>query len=258
MPTKYLFACLVIPITLLGCTNTNTNTTASSPSSSSTDSSLVSTSSTTDSVEASSDEPTTSIEPVPSVSEAPSVPTGTPEKVSLSFESQVADFSSAELEAAAIKILNDKRSWPQAGFSFVSDPNSKYKVILAEGAEVDKLCLPLNTYGTVSCQNGPIVALNADRWRIAVEHWDSSLQDYRTYLINHEVGHLLGQRHPKPRCPVPGAPAGVMEQQTGGLKGCVGNPWPRDWEIVHASSRPVVYAPLPAWGPKPVPANGEK
>jgi hypothetical protein len=48
-----------------------------------------------------------------------------------------------------------------------------------------------------------------------------------------------------------------MEPQTGNLKGCTGNAWPRDWEIGHASQRPVVYAPLPDWGPDPIPPNLE-
>lgn len=177
--------------------------------------------------------------------------------VRLRFDSRVGDVTSADLAAEALAILNDSRGWPRAGFTFVADDASPFTVVLAEGAEVDELCLPLRTGGTVSCQNGPVVALNATRWRSAVDHWDGTVATYRGYLVNHEVGHLLGLRHPKPRCPVAGRPAGVMEQQTAGLEGCTGNPWPRDWEIALAEQRPVVYAPLPDWGPDPVPANGE-
>jgi hypothetical protein len=184
---------------------------------------------------------------------------GDPEqRVALRIESRVDDVTSAEVARQVLAWLNHPDSWSRAGFSFVADDASPFRVVLAEGPEVDELCLPLETFGSVSCQNGPVVALNADRWRIAVEHWDSAVGDYRGYLINHEVGHLLGQRHPQPRCPVAGRPAGVMEQQTGGLEGCIGNPWPRDWEIELARQRPVVYAPLPDWGPEPVPANGER
>lgn len=157
-----------------------------------------------------------------------------------------------------LSVLNDERGWRRAGFSFVAEETSPFTIVLAEGPEVDQLCLPLQTFGTVSCQNGPVVALNADRWRTGVDHWDGELSGYRGYLVNHEVGHLLGQRHPKPRCPVAGRPAGVMEQQTAGLEGCVGNAWPRDWEVEFAAVRPVVYAPLPDWGPDPVPASGER
>jgi hypothetical protein len=177
--------------------------------------------------------------------------------VALRFESRVVDVSAAEFAAEAMGILTDRRGWVQAGFTFVEDSDSDYLVVLAEPAEVDKLCLPLETKGFASCQNGPVVALNAQRWRNAVDHWDGDLALYRAYLVTHEVGHLIGQRHPTPRCPIPGRPAGVMEPQTGGLRGCVGNAWPRDWELVHARVRPVVYAPWPDWGPDPIPANGE-
>lgn len=156
-----------------------------------------------------------------------------------------------------MSILNDPRGWVRAGFRFVIDDASPYLLVLAEGPEVDELCLPLDTATKVSCQNGPVVALNADRWRVGVTHWDSDLATYRGYLVNHEVGHLIGQRHPLPRCPVAGRPAAVMEPQTGNLRGCTGNAWPRDWEIDHASRRPVVYAPLPDWAPEPVPPNLE-
>ena len=103
-----------------------------------------------------------------------------------------------------------------------------------------------------------MVALNATRWREATDSWDNTVELYRKYLVNHEVGHLIGQRHPTPRCPVPGAPAAVMEQQTKGLEGCVGNGIPRQWEIDYAARRPAVIGPLPSWGPDPVPANLER
>ena len=169
----------------------------------------------------------------------------------------ISGVSSDEFASEATTILNDPQGWIRAGFTFVADDNAPYRVVLAEPATVDELCLPLMTYGRVSCQNGPVVALNADRWRDAVPHWELGVEVYRGYLVNHEVGHLIGQRHPTPRCPVAGRPAGVMEQQTAGLEGCVGNPWPRDWEIAFAQARPVVYAPLPDWGPDPIPANRE-
>ena len=178
--------------------------------------------------------------------------------VRLRIESRVDDVSSSDLAHEVLSTLNDPRGWPRAGFDFVADDASPYLVVLAEGPDVDALCLPLQTGGRVSCQNGPTVALNADRWRVGVDHWDRDLAEYRGYLVNHEVGHLIGQRHPVPRCPVVGRPAAVMEQQTGSLRGCVGNAWPRDWEIALASVRPVVYAPPPEWGPDPQPHNAER
>jgi hypothetical protein len=177
--------------------------------------------------------------------------------VALRIESRVDDITTGELERQVLAWLGHPDGWARAGFRFLSADSSPFLVILAEGDEVDGLCSPLETFGSVSCQNGPVVALNADRWRQAVDHRDGPIADYRGYLVNHEVGHLLGQRHPEPRCPIAGRPAAVMEQQTGGLEGCTGNPLPRDWEIELARQRPVVYAPLPDWAPDPVPVNGE-
>ena len=48
---------------------------------------------------------------------------------------------------------------------------------------------------------------------------------HRSYLVNHEVGHYLGQGHVG--CPQPGNKAPVMMQQSIDLGGCVRNAWPR-------------------------------
>lgn len=172
--------------------------------------------------------------------------------IRLSFRSEVPDLTSAEFESIALAILNNPRGWVRSGFTFIPDDISDLTVVLAEGARVDELCLPLQTRGTVSCQNGPIVALNADRWRTATDDWDSTVADYRTYLVNHEVGHLIGLRHPAERCPAGGEVSAVMEPQTKGLEGCTGNGWPLGWEIEWAMNRPVKVGPTPDWdGPRP-------
>lgn len=175
--------------------------------------------------------------------------------VPIDIDSRIEETSDTEFAAFVVATLNDPRSWKAAGFTFVSDPDAEYHVVLDEPSEVDAICDELKTNGKVSCQNGPYVALNADRWREAVPHWDKDLTAYRTYLVNHEVGHLIGQRHPASRCPVAGYPAALMEQQTKSLDGCTGNSWPLWWEIDRAKARPVVFAPPPSWKPDPVPEN---
>jgi hypothetical protein len=75
-----------------------------------------------------------------------------------------------------------------------------------------------------SCRNGNRVVINLARWARGVPHYGAPLDLYRTYAVNHEVGHLLGFGHQL--CPAPGGPAPLMQQQTLGLHGCAANPWP--------------------------------
>ncbi len=172
-----------------------------------------------------------------------------PITLTVRVESRVADVSQAEVASFVEATLTDPRGWSRAGMSFVISPSASYLVVLAEPSEADRLCRPLQTQSQYSCQNGPTVVLNADRWRQAFAGWDAELVDYRRYMVNHEVGHLFGQRHPVPRCPTPGGRAAVMEQQSKGLEGCRGNAWPLDWEIELASRRPLKMAPDPSWQP---------
>ncbi|AVT32514.1 hypothetical protein C6361_27035 [Plantactinospora sp. BC1] len=78
-----------------------------------------------------------------------------------------------------------------------------------------------------SCRGSGRVIINLDRWMRSVPHYVEArvpLDRYRTYVVNHEVGHELGHGHE--RCPRAGRAAPVMMQQTLFLNGCVPNPWP--------------------------------
>lgn len=168
---------------------------------------------------------------------------GAPLEVAYRLERRSTDPATADFEAVAQATLADPRGWARAGFRLVRRADARHVVVLAEGPEVDALCLPYDTYGQYSCQNGPIVALNADRWRTATPKWTGSLDDYRRYLVGHEVGHLLGLRHPKVQCPQPGRPAPLLAQQSTELDGCLPNPWPLDAEVRLARRRPADLAP---------------
>jgi hypothetical protein len=88
---------------------------------------------------------------------------------------------------------------------------------------VDALCAPLDTGGELSCGRYGHAALNARRWLEATpEFADRTL--YRQYLVNHEVGHLLGHQHED--CPGAGQPAPIMQQQSLAVAPCVANGWP--------------------------------
>ena len=174
---------------------------------------------------------------------APAVPPAVVE-IAYRVERRVADDATAGFEALVEATLSDPRGWSRAGFHLVRRDDAPYLIVLAEGPEVDQLCLPHDTYGEYSCQRSEVVALNAERWREATPKWTGDLATYRQMLVNHEVGHLLGQPHPRLQCPRPGQPAPLMAQQSTELDGCLPNPWPLDREVAAAARHDRPLAPL--------------
>jgi hypothetical protein len=158
-------------------------------------------------------------------------------QIAYRVEVRTADATGADFADTLHAVLTDPRGWRRAGFAFTPDPEARVRVVLVEGDEIDGLCAPYDTGGRYSCQNAPVVALNADRWRHATEQWEGDLAGYRTMLINHEVGHLLHLRHPEPQCPGPGLPASVMAQRSSGAAPCRPHPWPLRWEVELAGER---------------------
>ncbi|MEY2472194.1 MAG: hypothetical protein QOK28_1523 [Actinomycetota bacterium] len=187
----------------------------------------------------------------PATTSAPSATTSTtaavPSVITIRYrvERHTTDDATADFVDVVNATLADGRGWTRARFLFVPDDSAPYLIVLAEGDEVDRLCLPYDTYGKYSCQNGPTVALNADRWRSATPKWTGDLATYRQMVVNHEVGHLLGMKHPKPQCPRAGEPAPIMNQQSTELDGCLPNPWPLPSEIERAARHDRKLAPGP-------------
>lgn len=122
--------------------------------------------------------------------------------------------------------LDDDKGWSTLdGVAFARvDGEADYVVTLASPDATDALCAPLNTGGWLSCGIGNRATLNFDRWVEGAEDFGDDVATYRQYLVNHEVGHLLGHGHVQ--CTGDGDVADVMVQQTISAQGCVVNGWP--------------------------------
>ena len=122
--------------------------------------------------------------------------------------------------------LNDPRGWGADGsISFArTDGDADLSVVLASPRLVDRLCAPLATAGKVSCGTNGHAVLNVRRWIEGAAGWDGDKVAYRQYLVNHEVGHLLGHGHEY--CAGAGRLAPLMQQQSGSTGACLPNAWP--------------------------------
>jgi hypothetical protein len=135
--------------------------------------------------------------------------------------------------AAAVEAtLGDPRSWGNGGrMSFqrvgaaqAAAGDFEFKVSLVSPGHMETYCPGVGTGGYTSCRYADRAVINLARWATAVPDYQGDIATYRLYVINHEVGHVLGNGHQP--CPGPGAVAPVMQQQTLGLDGCVKNAWP--------------------------------
>lgn len=112
------------------------------------------------------------------------------------------------------RILNSPRGW---GLRFVrgTGPGS-IRIRLAPEREIERVC----DLKGLSCAElgGKRVWINYDRWMHGASATKLSLADYRFYVLNHEIGHILGHEHEK--CPCKDCPAPIMMQQTLGIGSC--------------------------------------
>jgi hypothetical protein len=135
-------------------------------------------------------------------------------------------------------ILGDPRSWignGQVRLQRVSGADAAdFTIFLATRETAGQMCwrggndIRVGAHPYTSCRTTGSVIINLDRWRLSAGPYLRAripLTEYRRYVINHEVGHELGQGHQG--CPTLGGPAPVMVQQTLTLRGCVPYAWPR-------------------------------
>jgi len=138
----------------------------------------------------------------------------------------------AQFAAAVEATLGDPRSWGAGGqmaFQRVGAAEAAageydFRVSLVSPGSMETYCPGVGTGGYTSCRYGERAVINLARWETAVPDYAGDIATYRLYVVNHEVGHALGNGHEA--CPGVGQVAPVMQQQTLGLQGCTKNAWP--------------------------------
>jgi hypothetical protein len=118
--------------------------------------------------------------------------------------------------------LNSPDGWSQDGYSFepASKDSARVLIRLSSSPTIDKTC---GLSGKLSCAElgGKHMYLNSERWFYGAPKSGLKLEDYRQYMISHEMGHILGKEHTK--CPGKGRLAPIMLQQTKGIAECIPN-----------------------------------
>lgn len=143
----------------------------------------------------------------------------------------VAVESSAKLKADNVAgtiaaVLNDPRSWTGSGdvrFALVQKSKAGVSMYVASAKTAQSLCGSAAA-ASYTCVKDTTVVINADQWKTAAPSYGGNAGAYRTFLINHVAGQLIGKR--EATCGGSGKKAPVMQQQGAGLSGCKANPWP--------------------------------
>jgi hypothetical protein len=142
------------------------------------------------------------------------------------------DVDGAGFAAAVEATLGDPRSWGNGGRMSVQRVGAAeatagaydFRVSLVSPGSMERYCPGVGTGGYTSCRFGERAVINLARWETAVPDYAGDIRTYRQYVVNHEVGHALGNGHEP--CAGRGRVAPVMHQQTLGLDGCTKNAWP--------------------------------
>lgn len=140
------------------------------------------------------------------------------------FKTSVDDdvkFYSSEFEFLVSVYLNDPDGWTSKGYSFeLVDSTPDVHIRLVSPSTIEKEC---GQPKDLSCAilGGDKMFLNSYRWLHGSKKSGLDLENYRQYMVSHEIGHILGFEHQT--CPCVGCRAPIMMQQTVGIGKCIPN-----------------------------------
>jgi len=152
-------------------------------------------------------------------------------QVTYSIEIQDPEIKDVQFSFAmsVLETLTDSEGWGRSGISFCPVfENPDVNIVLAMPNTVDALCDPIHTVGEVSCAIHGNAVINYKRWMQGTDAWED-LEDYRRYVINHEVGHVMGMIH-RHNCTKAGHAPLMMQQSRNKLK-CETNSYPTSHEV---------------------------
>ena len=133
-------------------------------------------------------------------------------------------------------VLQDKRGWARLGYRFQRISRQQgialrrtrenwkrvFHLRVSKATTVEEEC----GFSDLSCADlsKNLILFNVDRWLQGAEASGLELIPYRHYLVQHEIGHLLGRGHAV--CKGAGQLRPIMTQATIANDTCQANMWP--------------------------------
>jgi hypothetical protein len=121
--------------------------------------------------------------------------------------------------------LADPEGWAGKGYDFVlkdpKDPKGNTDVVVHLSSPAGLRKAGCDSKLNCAEMGGKHLRVNSVLWTRGGPKSKLSLEDYRQYVVSHEMGHILGHDHEK--CAGPGQPAPIMMQQTKGIGECSPN-----------------------------------
>jgi len=123
--------------------------------------------------------------------------------------------------------LNDPRGWYSLGYKFVErSKNYDFLIKKKTTGEINNETKSMSLHNLSVTFKGYFetteVWINRENWNSVPINFTGTHKEYRQYLVQHEIGHVLGYDHVTYRV---GRKCPVMYQQTKGTLKCKPNPW---------------------------------